>query len=222
MSKVTNVKNVWNRLVDKNKELKNTSKIHIDLVERLEKHKPLIVKLDLPEEELEAKLQKGIPFLEGEEDKIDVTFAVQTLRELSNWSGLGDARSSFKKMGKKASDTEMQQVLRSWLTGDSSPIDQFAHQFNIPLDVLYVVIRYSLLPTLYEYTKEFEQTKVFKEEEWMKDYCPVCGDQHGLAEYRGSERFRHFKCLSCAADWVYWRIACPHCENKDHEKLSTL
>lgn len=222
MSKVRNVKNVWNRLIDRNKELKNVSKAHIDLVERLEKVEPLIAKLELPKEEVEAKLKQGIPFLEGEEEKIELKFAVGHLRELSNWTGLGESRSTFKKMGKKASDTEIEQMLRAWLKGDSVAIDQFANNFNLPLDVLYVLIRYSLLPTLYEYTKEFEQTKVFNEEEWMKDYCPVCGDQHGLAEFRGSERFRHFRCLSCAGDWVFWRIACPHCDNRDHEKLSTL
>lgn len=222
MSKIRAVKNVWSRLIDKNKDYKNVSKIHIDLVERLEKVEPLVPKLQLANEELEAKLQQGIPFLEGEEDKIELSFAIKHFRELSNWTGLGDSRSIFKKAGKKATDVEIEQLLRAWLTGDSNVINQFANKYNTPLDVLFVVIRYSLLPTLYEYTKEFQQTKVFNEEEWMKDYCPVCGDQHGLAEYRGSERFRHFRCLSCAGDWVYWRIACPHCDNKDHNTLSTL
>lgn len=222
MSTVRSIKNVWSRYIDRHKDYKNISKIHIDLVERLEKIEPLVASLDLSIEQIEAKLSQGKPYLEGEEDKIQLQFAIKHLRELSNWSGLGDARSVFKKMGKKASDNEIEQLLRSWLVGDSSVIDQFADQFKLPLDVLFVVIRYSLLPTLSLYTKEFEQSKAFNEEEWMKDYCPVCGDQHGLAEYRGSERFRHFRCLSCASDWVYWRIACPHCDNKDHNKLNSL
>ena len=222
MSNVRAVKNIWDRLINQNKDYKNVSKIHIDLVERLEKFEPLVSGLDLSKEKIEAKLQQGIPYLEGEEDKIELNFALRLFRELSSWTGLGDARSSFKKMNKKSNDIEIEQLLRAWLIGNSSVIDQFAGKYDLPLDVLFVVIRYSLLPTLYQYTKEFQQTKVFNEEEWMKDYCPVCGDQHGLAEYRGSERFRHFRCLSCAGDWTFWRIACPLCENKDHNKLSSL
>ena len=222
MSTVRAVKNVWSRYVDKNKDFKNVSKVHIDLVERLEKIEPLVARLELSKDEIKAKLQQGVPYLEGEENKVELKFAIQHFRELSSWTGLGDSRSVFKKMGKKSTDAEIQQLLRAWLMGDSSVIDQFAVQYNLPLDVIFVVIRYSLMPTLNQYTKEFEAAKVFNEEEWMKDYCPVCGDQHGLAEYRGSERNRHFRCLSCAADWTYWRIACPHCDNKDHDSLSTL
>ncbi|RXJ01900.1 formate dehydrogenase accessory protein FdhE [Anaerobacillus alkaliphilus] len=222
MSSIRGVKNVWSRLIDNNKDFKAVSKIHIDLVERLEKVEPLVASLELSNDDIAAKLAEGIPYLEGQEEKIDLQFAMKHFRELSNWTGLGDSRSIFKKMGKKATDKEVEQLLRAWLTGDSTVIDQFANQYNLQLDVLFVVARYSLLPTLNQYRLEFEKTKVFNEEEWMKDYCPVCGDQHGLAEYRGSERFRHFRCLSCAGDWVFWRIACPHCDNKDHNKLSTL
>ncbi|WP_088034597.1 formate dehydrogenase accessory protein FdhE [Evansella clarkii] len=222
MSKIRSVKNVWSRMIDKNKELKNVSKIHIDLIERLEKAEPSVAELNLSREEAEGKLKEGIPYLEGEEDKIELSSAVIQFRELSSWTGLGDSRSNFKKMGKKAEDMEIHHLLKAWLTGESMAIDQFADTFHLPLDVLFVLVRYSLLPTLHEYAKEFDQTKVFNEEAWMKDYCPVCGDQHGLAEYRGSERFRHFRCLSCAGDWVFWRIACPHCDNRDHNKLSTI
>lgn len=223
MSSVRGAKNVWSRLIDKNKELKHVSKIHIDLVERLEKvGTPLVAGLQLPKEEIEAKLEQGIPYLEGKEDQIDLKFAIKHFQQLAAWSGLGDAKSVFKKMAKKSSDDEVEVLLRAWLKGDSDVIDRFANQYSLPLDMLFVVARYSLLLTLHQYTKEFEQTKVFDEEEWMKDYCPVCGDQHGLAEYRGSERFRHFRCLSCAGDWTFWRIACPHCDNRDHNSLSTL
>ena len=222
MSQIRTVKNIWGRLIDHNKDLKSISKIHIDLVERLEKIEPLVAELEVKTEELEAKLAAGTPFLEGEESNIDLQWALKHYRELSNWTGLGDARSKFKKAGKKAADFEIEQLLRAWLKGESEAIDRFASTYSLPLDVLFVIIRYSLLPTLNEYRKQFDAKKVFNNEEWMKDYCPVCGDQHGLAEYRGSERFRHFRCLSCASDWLYWRIACPHCDNKDHETLGTL
>lgn len=222
MSSVRSVKNIWSKLINKNKDYKAISKVHIDLVERLEKHQPAIVGLGLDKEQIESKLEKGIPYLEGEEERIELQYSILQLRELCLWDGLGDARSAFKKMKKKATDEELEILLRAWLQGDSQQVDHVASIFDVPLDVLYILLRYSLLPTLYQYTKEFEEQKVFNGEEWMKDYCPVCGDQHGLAEFRGGERFRHFRCLSCAGDWIFWRIGCPHCHNKDHNTLSSL
>lgn len=222
MNQVRAVKNIWDRVIVKNKDYKNIAKTHIDLVERLEKIQPLITELPLNNIEAKEKLSKGIPYLEGEEENVQLAFAIQHFRELTNWSGLGEARSLFKKVGKKSSDADLERLLKCWLTGDSSGIDAFIAQYDLPMDILYVVIRYSLLPTLHQYAKQLNERKIFNEEKWMKDYCPVCGDQHGLAEYRGSERFRHFRCLSCAGDWIFWRIACPLCENKDHEKLSAL
>lgn len=209
-------------MIDSNKDYKSISKIHIDLVERLEKYTPTVRKLQLKEEVIKDKLANGIPYLEAEEDKLDLQYAVLQFKELCQWIGLGDARSQFKKMRKKATDEEVENLLRAWLKGDGQQADQFASLYNVPLDVLYIQLRYSLLPTLYEYAKEFYDQKLFNGEDWMKDYCPVCGDQHGLAEFRGTERFRHFRCLSCAGDWIYWRIACPYCDNKDHNKLETL
>lgn len=219
---VRSVRNMWSKLINQNKDLRSISKVHIDLIERLEKHPPLVSGLGLSKEQIKEKLDQGIPYLEGEEDKVELNQAILHFRELCDWLGLGDARAMFRKMKKKATDEEVQRLLRAWLKGDSQTIDTLASTYELPLDILYIVLRYTLLPTLYQYVQEFEQQKVFDNEEWMKDYCPVCGDQHGLAEFRGGERFRHLRCLSCAGDWVFWRIGCPHCHNRDHNSLSAI
>jgi FdhE protein len=57
---------------------------------------------------------------------------------------------------------------------------------------------------------------------WMRPLCPVCGAWPALAEVRGLERTRRFRCLRCAADWAAAWLACPYCGNGDHTQLGAL
>lgn len=197
-------------------------KVHIELVEILENHSPEgLTELNLSATDLTDRMDRGIPFLEGREDELDLSAAYPLFAALTSWSGLGHAKSVFKRAARNLSDHEMMNLLRVWLKGEEPYITHFASRHQLPVDVLYVVLRYSLLPTLAFYSKQFYDSGRFDDERWMKSYCPVCGDRQGLAEFRGDERFRHFRCLSCTADWKYWRIGCPYCHNRDHDRLSS-
>lgn len=215
------VKKRWQQLIDKDKQYKDIAKVHIDLVERMEKHVPNITPFVMEEAETLAKLRVGSPLLEGKEDQVELRYAVTLFRELTDWTGTGDARKQFKKWGKELSDTEIEQVLRGWIKGDLEAFTQWSVASGLPQDVLSVIVQYSLLPTLHEYGGALIPNNAFLLENWQQGYCPVCGDTASLAEIRDSERFRYLRCTSCAADWPFKRIACPTCGNQDHEKLET-
>lgn len=57
---------------------------------------------------------------------------------------------------------------------------------------------------------------------WARPFCPVCGAWPGLAEVRGLDRTRRFRCLRCASDWYAEWLACPYCENRRHTELGAL
>ena len=38
-------------------------------------------------------------------------------------------------------------------------------------------------------------------EGWVEPFCPICGAWPALAEVRGIERSRYFRCLRCGAGW---------------------
>ncbi|EGL82672.1 formate dehydrogenase accessory protein [Caldalkalibacillus thermarum TA2.A1] len=222
MGQIEAVKKMWQRTLEKNKQYKPVMKVHVELVEMLEMHTPShLPQLSFTETELAGKLGQGIPFLEGKEKEIDLTSAAPLFVALTKWSGLGKAKSAFKSTVKHLSEQDIRDLLRGWLKGDEAQVTHFASRHQLPIDVLHIVLRYSLLPTLQQYGQQLFDSGLFDEEFWMKPYCPVCGDRQGLAEFRGDERFRHFRCLSCAADWKYWRIGCPYCDNRNHEQLSS-
>lgn len=217
-----NVKRRWQQLIDKDKQYKDIAKVHIELVERMEKHTLNLTPFTVEEEELLNRLHSGQPLLEGNEDRIELRYAVDLFRDLTEWTGVGDAKRQFKKWGKGLMDAEIENVLRAWLKGDLEPFTRWSVASGLPQDVLVVLIQYSLLPTLHVYGEALIENKTVLADKWKKGYCPVCGDAPAVAEIRDSERFRYLRCTSCGGDWQFKRIACPTCGNDDHERLESF
>ncbi|BCJ86374.1 formate dehydrogenase accessory protein FdhE [Effusibacillus dendaii] len=222
MSVLDQVKKRWQQLTDKEKQFKDIAKVHIDLVERMEKHAPHVTAFTMPNDEKIAKLKAKTPLMEGAEEQVDLRFAVALFRDLTDWSGTGDERKQLKKWGKSLSDQEIEKVLRGWLKGDLEPFTRWTLENRLPQDAITVLIQYSLLPTLYKHTEGLLPDKSFMLESWSEGFCPVCGDQAALGEIRDSERFRYLRCMSCGSDWPFRRIKCPVCDNHDHEKLESF
>jgi FdhE protein len=57
---------------------------------------------------------------------------------------------------------------------------------------------------------------------WLEGYCPVCGAWPALAEVRGIERSRYFRCGRCAGEWQGNCLVCAYCGMTDHEQLVSL
>jgi FdhE protein len=57
---------------------------------------------------------------------------------------------------------------------------------------------------------------------WMEGYCPVCGAWPALAEVRGIERSRYFRCGRCGNEWQSNCLFCPYCSTTNHEELVSL
>jgi FdhE protein len=57
---------------------------------------------------------------------------------------------------------------------------------------------------------------------WTRGHCPVCGGWPTLAEARGVERTRRFRCARCGGDWATAWLRCAYCDNGDHERLGAL
>jgi FdhE protein len=57
---------------------------------------------------------------------------------------------------------------------------------------------------------------------WLEGYCPVCGAWPALAEVRGIERNRYFRCGRCGGEWQAHVLFCPYCGMNDHNELASL
>jgi len=84
-------------------------------------------------------------------------------------------------------------------------------------EVISFAIFMSLSPFYSLYMKEVRGITDFTL--WRQSYCPVCGQIAVIARHRSKDRARVMECWLCHAQWVYPRLECPYCENKDHKKL---
>lgn len=57
---------------------------------------------------------------------------------------------------------------------------------------------------------------------WRHGHCPICGAWPALAELRGLENNRRFRCGQCGADWEGDLLRCPFCGINDHGSLRAL
>ena len=54
---------------------------------------------------------------------------------------------------------------------------------------------------------------------WRKGHCPVCGQVASFARHRGEDGARVLLCWLCHAEWVFPRLECPYCGNKEQKQL---
>lgn len=58
-----------------------------------------------------------------------------------------------------------------------------------------------------------------EQENWKRGYCPICGAVPHFAYLDDDAGARYLVCSRCAFEWLYDRVGCPFCGNKDHEQL---
>ena len=58
--------------------------------------------------------------------------------------------------------------------------------------------------------------------DWMKGYCPVCGDQPTLAKLTGKDGHRELYCERCETSWCFKRLGCPYCDEASASEASFI
>jgi FdhE protein len=108
------------------------------------------------------------------------------------------------------------ETLEAWFRRGEVPISDVTENLNPHL--VENIIRSSLKPFLLAYAKVL--LPGVQMERWWHGYCPVCG---GAADYayldkeRGS---RWLVCSRCDSEWLYPRLECPYCDNKNQHLLN--
>ncbi|MEW5920996.1 MAG: formate dehydrogenase accessory protein FdhE [Bacillota bacterium] len=84
-------------------------------------------------------------------------------------------------------------------------------------EVIAFVIFMSLSPFISRMMQEVEAGVGFSL--WRQGYCPICGQTAFMAKHRSEDGARVLECWLCHAQWVFPRLECPYCDNKEQKKL---
>jgi hypothetical protein len=111
--------------------------------------------------------------------------------------------------------------LHAWaldaLADRAEAIDARAEALGIAPALARSVLRLALLPTLS--TLSDKLATIRPSAIWRRGECPHCGSPPSLAESRGLEQRRYWRCGLCAAGWEGERLRCPFCGETDHHRL---
>ncbi|GAC1474188.1 MAG: hypothetical protein NVSMB9_24080 [Isosphaeraceae bacterium] len=111
--------------------------------------------------------------------------------------------------------------LHSWalaaLLDEESPIEDRAAALDLNPVLVRSVLRITCLPVFAACSETLAEHR--GEGLWTGGDCPNCGSPPAIAESRGLEQRRYWRCGVCAADWEGERLRCPFCGITDHRKL---
>ena len=177
----------------------------------------------LPVQRARDKLEGGVPLLHNEDVYLDPGFVQDVFGRLVN---LLRSRPETADASASVADAayehrlHVEHVVAEALVNHPEHLEAVAMQAGVDVDLLATLAQLSARPILKAYAEQLRPA--LERGQWSQGYCPICGAWPGLAELRGAELFRHFRCLRCAADWTATRLSCPFCGNDDYDTLGYL
>jgi formate dehydrogenase accessory protein FdhE len=112
-------------------------------------------------------------------------------------------------------DIPVREAAEAWY--EDKPLPQTA----LDDETLSVALHTAMKPYLTAYSEallpEVDQKR------WRRGYCPICGSRpHFSFLSKDEEGARWLVCPRCDAQWLFQRLECPFCGNKDQKQLAYL
>jgi len=85
-------------------------------------------------------------------------------------------------------------------------------------DLLGFLVEESLRPALEVLSEKYRG--IITESQWAEGYCPICGREPKISEFRGEGGKRFLFCGQCGFEWQFKRVRCPFCGNEDQQTLA--
>jgi len=167
----------------------------------------------LTKTEVSVQIRKGIPLLKWDALSADWTI-FQNLFQAAISAIDEHTTSECENLKKVASDISLlEEATKSWYEG--SPLSPWADARGIDEELLAAAIHCAIKPFL---TAKAEMLiDLIPQEQWRREYCPICGGKPDFAYLDKERGARWLVCSRCDSEWLFQRLGCPYCGNKDHE-----
>jgi FdhE protein len=172
-------------------------------------------------ERARARLAEGVPLLRGERPAVDLAAlrrrwkrACAALEARQN-DGAAAALAAAVRDGR----LDAAGMTESVLEGRPEVVRERAEGLGLDPGLASTLLRFALFPA---FTALAAALGPLRAGSWERGYCPCCGSWPLLAEFRGLDQSRFFRCGLCASGWEVPRLWCPFCGTRDHERLGVL
>ena len=160
-------------------------------------------------ETVAERLSRHQPLLTFDDLDIDWDKFEKLLREAL--SVIGDYLDSVDATG----DIPVKEAAGAWYDGRPLP------KTGLDVETLAVALHTAMKPYLKAYSESL--LPEVDQKQWRRGCCPVCGSKPNFAFLsKEQEGARWLICPRCDARWLFQRLECPFCGNKEQAKLSYL
>lgn len=119
-----------------------------------------------------------------------------------------------------ATGSDIAGLVQAFIEGDDKEIERMVKENQLSRITVDFILENTAKPVMKAYAK---LVGTFTEDEdWQRNYCPVCGNKARYASISGEDNKRYLHCNLCGHQWLFKRLACPNCSNEDHKTLKTL
>ncbi|MEW6215733.1 MAG: formate dehydrogenase accessory protein FdhE [Nitrospirota bacterium] len=197
-----------------------------DIIKEQYKIKPLIKveTVEINEEMSRQQMREGFPLIDKNEIKLDLNSATTLFKKIcravqkKNKKIAPEIRRINQALRKN--EIDLQELFKKLIARDKGYLDSVGGKTELNRWLLTFLAESSINPVLEAYA---ERLKSYVEQEvWFRGYCPICGSEPVMAEFKDIESVegaRFLVCSSCGYEWRFKRLACPFCGNEDHERL---
>ncbi len=176
----------------------------------------------LPAERAAEKLDGGVPLLRGEGVSLDGKDLRRRWGEICSALRRHPSSDAAAALAAAVRDKRlsMEDLAAAVVDGRAAEVSSRADALDLDAGLAATILRFTLFPHLVALQEALAPWQTSAP--WNRGYCPTCGCWPLLGEFRGLEQFRWLRCGLCAAAWQFPRMACPFCDNRNHEQLGYL
>lgn len=164
-------------------------------------------------------VEGGIPLMKPDELKLDWSLLKDTFAQIAatfaDYPDLfGESRGKLKE---PKSLSVLRKLIKAQLDVASSPAASTFEDTNEQL-LMKAIIVATLKPFLVAHSKAL--LGFVDQKRWRRGYCPICGGGADFAFLDRENGARWLVCSWCDAEWLFQRLQCPYCDNRNQDALA--
>lgn len=169
-------------------------------------------------EAIRRRIQKGLPLLGFDELVLDRTLVqgvfAKVMAAFAKYPQLfGEVPERLRRP--KAGRLLTRKAVKAWFTGKELPA---TIRDGISENLMQAIIQATLQPFLASYARALIGS--IDQESWHRGYCPICGGSPDMAFLEKEYGARWLLCSRCDSEWLFQRLECPYCGNKEQKSLA--
>ncbi len=101
-----------------------------------------------------------------------------------------------------------------------SSLNDIAAEIGIGWEALSLCLKSAFHPILVRYSEQI--SPLVNQDSWRQKVCPICGGKADFSFLDREAGARWLVCSRCDAEWLFLRLECPFCGNRDQDSLAYL